>query len=206
MSDSTHQRPAEGPTSGTGPVSGQAERGGQAAPTDPDGHRVSPETGLPVSAPQAAWPEPVDTGPRQISYRIDVQAPADELWALLADPHRHHEADGSGTVKSRVSGPRRLAVGDEFRVHMKKYGVPYVMKLVTTASEPGELIEWQHPAGHRWRWRFEDLGEGRTRVTETFDYSWARPAVARGFELLRITRDNANGIASTLTRLAGQYL
>ena len=32
--------------------------------------RTNPETGVPVSAPQAGWPERVDTGPQQVSYRI----------------------------------------------------------------------------------------------------------------------------------------
>ena len=168
--------------------------------------RTNPETGLPVSAPQAAWPEPVDTGPRQVSYRITVNAPAAELWALLANPHRHHEVDGSQTVQFTKTGPTRLAVGDVFTVAMRKFGVPYTMTLVTTAADEDRVVEWKHPGGHRWRWQFEDQGDGTTVVTETFDYSWTRPLVARGYELSRRPGDNANGIRSSLTRLAGRYL
>ncbi|WP_275585233.1 hypothetical protein, partial [Stenotrophomonas maltophilia] len=73
------------------------------------------------------------------SYRVTVAAPAHELWAMLADPHRHHEADGSGTVRPKVSGPHRLAVGDRFRVAMRKYGVPYTMPLTATAVDEDEL-------------------------------------------------------------------
>lgn len=148
----------------------------------------------------------METGPRQVSYRITVNAPAQELWEVLANPHRHHEVDGSGTVKSQVQGPRRLSVGDEFTVHMRKYRVPYTMKLVTTGSQPGELIEWSHPGGHRWRWEFTDNGDGTTEVTETFDYSWTQPVVGKAYELLRMTEDNARGIQASLTRLAGHYL
>lgn len=158
------------------------------------------------AAPQASWPQPVQTGPGQVSYRIRVNAPAQQLWELLADPHRHHEVDGSGTVKSQVEGPRQLAVGDQFSVHMRKYRIPYTMKLTTTGSQPGELIEWAHPGGHRWRWEFQDNGDGTTDVTETFDYSWAKPVVGKAFELLRLDRENGNGIRASLTRLAAHYL
>ncbi|GAA1127581.1 hypothetical protein GCM10009670_19600 [Citricoccus alkalitolerans] len=167
---------------------------------------VNTETGLPTSAPQAGWPEPVETGPRQVSYRIRVQAPAAELWQILANPHRHHEVDGSATVQYTKSGPSLVSVGNQFSVAMKMMGIPYTMKLVVTAADENELVEWQHPGGHRWRWQFEDQGDGSTVVTETFDYSWTRPAVARVFELTRRPQDNANGIRASLTRLAGRYL
>jgi hypothetical protein len=167
---------------------------------------INPETGLPTSAPQAGWPQPVVTGPRQVSYRITVNAPAADLWGILANPHRHQEVDGSETVQYTKTGPSRLSVGDEFTVAMKKFGVPYTMRLVVTAADEGQMIEWQHPGGHRWRWQFEDRGDGTAVVTETFDYSWTRPAVARLYELTRRPQDNANGIRSSLTRLAGAYL
>ena len=162
-------------------------------------------TALPQAAAQAAWPERVDVGERQVAYRLTVNAGADELWALLADPHRHHEVDGSGTVKEKVEGPHRLAVGDRFTVHMKKYRIPYVMGLTVTGSEPGRLIEWAHPGGHRWRWEFRDNGDGTTDVTETFDYSWVGDRQARAYELLRLQRENGRGISSSLTRLAARY-
>jgi hypothetical protein len=168
--------------------------------------RTNPETGLPVSAPQAVWPERVDTGPHQVSYRIRVNAPASELWALLANPHRHHEVDGSRSVQFTKTGPSQLAAGDEFTMAMRKFGMPYTMKLVTTAADADRVVEWQHPGGHRWRWQFDDQGDGSTLVTETFDYSWTRPFVARVYELSRRPADNANGIRSSLTRIAGRYL
>ena len=114
--------------------------------------RTNPETGLPVSAPQAAWPERVDTGPRQVSYRITVNAPAPELWALLANPHRHHEVDGSESVQFTKTGPTRLAVGDEFTMAMRKFGLPYTMKLVTTAADEDRVVEWQLTASTLPNW------------------------------------------------------
>ncbi|MDY6054999.1 SRPBCC family protein [Micrococcus sp.] len=169
---------------------------------------VSPAEALPSAAPQAAWPERVDAGERAVAYRLRVAAPAEELWALLADPHRHHEVDGSGTVRPRVQGPHRLEVGGRFTVAMRKYGLPYRITSTVTAAEPGRVVEWEHPGGHRWRWEFAPV-EGdptATDVTEVFDYSAVRPAQARAYELLRLDRDNARGIRASLTRLAARHL
>lgn len=168
-------------------------------------HPTAHPTSVPQAAAQAAWPERIEVGERQVAHRLTVKAGADELWALLADPHRHHEVDGSGTVKPTVQGPHRLAVGDRFKVHMKKYRVPYVMPLTVTGAEPGRLIEWAHPAGHRWRWEFRDNGDGTTDVTETFDYSWVSPRQAKAYELLRLQRENGRGITASLTRLAARF-
>ena len=161
---------------------------------------------LPQAAAQASWPTRVDLGERQVAYRHTVAAPAAELWALLADPHRHHEVDGSGTVRPRVSGPHRLGLGDRFTVAMRKHGLPYRMGSTVTAAEEGRLIEWAHPAGHRWRWELQDNADGTTAVTEVFDYSWVRPAQARAYELLRLDRENARSIRASLTRLAARHL
>ena len=42
---------------------------------------------------------------RSVSAGTAVAAPPAEVFALLANPHRHHEFDGSGTVRQAVSGP-----------------------------------------------------------------------------------------------------
>jgi hypothetical protein len=44
-----------------------------------------------------------------------------------------------------------------------------------------------------------DLGDGRTEVTETFDWSTAR--FPRGLELLGFPRRNLDGMVETLRRL-----
>ncbi len=149
----------------------------------------------------------VDAGPRRVSRSVEVDAPAAELYAMAADPRRHHELDGSGTVGGNIIVPAELAVGSKFSTHMKMYGVPYRITSTVTALEPNALVEWRHPVGHRWRWEFESLSPTRTRVTETFDYSQAG-GVKNGlkyYERMGFRKANAAGIEATLAKLRDRY-
>jgi uncharacterized protein YndB with AHSA1/START domain len=149
----------------------------------------------------------VDAGPRQVSRSVVVGAPAEELFALLADPRRHGEVDGSGTVQATVSGPERLSPGATFSVRMRQRGFRYRIRSRVTRFEEGRVIEWRHPVGHHWRWEFEPLTDGTTRVTETFDYSRSpggRPKVLY-YEKLGFAGQNARGIEATLTALEARY-
>lgn len=146
----------------------------------------------------------VDSGARKVSRQVLVNAPAAAVFDLVADPHRHAELDGSGTVRdTAVTGPRRLSEGARFSVGMKQFGVPYTITSTVTAFEDGRLVEWQHPMGHRWRWELEELHPGTTRVTETFDYTTAK--APRLLELFRMPRANAAGVTKTLHGLAGRF-
>lgn len=96
--------------------------------------------------------ERVDRGHRQVVRRARVAADAHDVFALLANPHRHHEIDGSGTVKPQVIGPRELRAGDKFRVSMQMHRIPYSLTSTATEIVPDRVVEWQHPGKHRWRW------------------------------------------------------
>lgn len=143
---------------------------------------------------------PVDPPPARVVRRSTVvAAPAQEVFDLLADPARHAEIDGSGTVQgSRVEGPERLAPGARFGMSMKM-GVPYrITNEVVEFDEP-KVIAWRHFGGHVWRYRLEP-DEGGTRVTEEFDYRTAKAPVV--LEWLRAPQRNAAAIEATLQRLA----
>ncbi len=133
-----------------------------------------------------------------------VPAPAREVFALLADPHRHPELDGSGTVRDTVvKGPERLSKGSRFTVGMRQYGVPYKITSTVTAFDDDRVVEWQHPLGHRWRWELSDAGSGGTRVTETFDYNDSK--APKLLELFRLPAHNAVGITKSLQALARRF-
>jgi uncharacterized protein YndB with AHSA1/START domain len=119
-----------------------------------------------------------DAGPHAISRSVQVAAPVADVFALLVDPHRHPELDGSGTL-------------------------PYKITSKVTAVEENQLVEWQHPLGHRWRWELAEVSPGTTKVTETFDYATVKiPFV---IELTGFQKKNANGIESTLQNLVDRF-
>lgn len=149
----------------------------------------------------------VDGGPLQVSRSVDIAAPAHELFAIVADPRRHHEIDGSGTVRDNVRAPERLEVGSRFTTKMRMYGVPYRLTSTVTALTPDQLIEWRHPFGHRWRWELHATSPTSTRVTETFDYRDAGALKNRlkYYQATGFAKRNAAGIEDTLRRLRDRY-
>jgi hypothetical protein len=147
----------------------------------------------------------VEAGPRKVSRAAEVQAPAAELFELAANPYRHAELDGSGTVVGAVTGPERLSADATFSVRMKQHGVPYKITSRVTDFADGRIVEWQHPLGHRWRWEFTPLSDGATTVTETFDYSHVSGLKAKGLELYGAPKQNARGVEATLAQLQARY-
>ncbi|MDT8914151.1 SRPBCC family protein [Amycolatopsis sp. PS_44_ISF1] len=142
-------------------------------------------------------------GTRQVSRTAVVAASPEQLFELLADPAKHPLIDGSGTVRAhRDGGPDRLSLGARFGMDMKM-GAPYKIQNTVVEFEENRLIAWRHFMGHRWRWRLEPLGDGRTEVTETFDWSTAKSPLA--IQLAGFPKKNTRGIERTLERLKGMF-
>jgi uncharacterized protein YndB with AHSA1/START domain len=107
-----------------------------------------------------------------------VAAPPEAIFALLADPSRHPDIDGSGSVRDAKDGPRRLKLGDKFGMSMKA-GIPYSMVSEVVDFENNRCIAWQSrppgifgkmSGGRIWRYDLEPA-DGGTRVRETWDIS-----------------------------------
>lgn len=143
--------------------------------------------------------EILDTGDRWVrAARISIDAPIDRVFELLADPRKHADFDGSGTVVDMVSGPERLSLGAKFGMSMR-IALPYRILNVVVEFEDGRRIAWRHAARHRWRYELQSEGEGRTVVTETFD---ARHAPLRAALQFRdVYGMNEKAMAKTLVRL-----
>ncbi|MBV9513160.1 MAG: SRPBCC family protein [Mycobacteriaceae bacterium] len=149
----------------------------------------------------------VDAGPQQVSRAAEVDTSPAELFAIVADPRRHSELDGSGTVGNNIRGPAPLHLGGRFSTKMKMFGLPYRITSTVTDFKPDRLIEWRHPLGHRWRWEFEPVSANTTRVTETFDFRDTGPVKdrLRYYEATGFAKRNAAGIEATLRRLQDRY-
>ncbi len=140
-----------------------------------------------------------------VSVEKVVHATPERIFDLLADPRRHREIDGSGTLRDAMDGPTRLSSGAVFGMNMR-IGGPYQMTNTVVEFEEGRRIAWQaRPAsslgakvagGRIWRYELEPV-EGGTRVRETWDISQERiPPLVWPVRL--VTRRN---MARTLERL-----
>lgn len=108
-----------------------------------------------------------------------IPAPAEAIFALLADPTQHPAIDGSGTVREARASDQKLALGSTFGMAMRQ-GVPYTVRNEVVEFEPNRLIAWApgmsgilgriSPHGRRWRYELEPV-DGGTRVRETWDIS-----------------------------------
>jgi uncharacterized protein YndB with AHSA1/START domain len=117
------------------------------------------------------WAEIVPTDePFKTAARITIEATPAKIFELLSNPRAHHLFDGSGTVKNAISGPERLFLGATFSMSMK-IKVPYRIKNTVVAFEENKKISWCHLMKWTWTYELEDLGNGSTQVTESFDAS-----------------------------------
>jgi uncharacterized protein YndB with AHSA1/START domain len=141
-----------------------------------------------------------------VSVERVIPAPPEAIFDLLADPARHHDIDGSGTVVAAKQGSQRLALGSTFGMSMKM-GIPYSMVSEVVEFEEGRRIAWQtrgpgrigkHVAGRIWRYELEPV-DGGTCVRESWDITHesavSKPLVRRG-----ATRTGKN-MAATLERI-----
>jgi hypothetical protein len=145
--------------------------------------------------------EILETGNETIkSARIVINAPAEKIFAILSNPHRHKEIDGSHTIQENISGPDKLFLGSKFGMKMR-LGVNYRIKNTVVEYQENSLIAWRHVG--RWIWRYElvNIGPQMTQVTETFDASRA-PLIAKAWLSLRKAYPwTQRAVAKTLVQL-----
>lgn len=141
-----------------------------------------------------------------VSVERLIPAPASEIFDLIADPTRHRDIDGSGTVRDARGTVERLRLGSRFGMSMVM-GLPYAMESTVIEFEEGRRLAWQTRGptvigrlvgGRIWRYELEPV-EGGTLVRESWDISQesllTKPAVRRG------GKATAKNMAATLERI-----
>jgi uncharacterized protein YndB with AHSA1/START domain len=117
-----------------------------------------------------------------------VDAPPEAVFAVLADPARHREIDGSGMCQGCSSGPI-TGVGQSFVMDMYRDGLGnYQTRNEVADFEPGRRIAWRprletstpeidkllgdiESGGQTWSFELEPTADGKTRVTHSYDWS-----------------------------------
>ena len=113
-----------------------------------------------------------ELGPDSVSATAIVDAPPEAVFDYVRRPANHPAISGDSTVQGTTSGPEQLSLGDSFGMKMRM-GVPYRVRSKVVEFEPDRKIAWCHFGRHRWRWEIETVGDGKSRLTETFDMSAA---------------------------------
>ena len=113
------------------------------------------------------------SNPNVASVERFIPAPAEQIFELLANPARHRDIDGSGTVRDADSGAARLTLGATFGMSMKA-GLGYRMENEVVEFEEGRRIAWQpRPSvkfmrrlagGRIWRYELEPADGGTTEI------------------------------------------
>jgi hypothetical protein len=136
-----------------------------------------------------------------VSTSRRINAPADAVFAILANPANHGRIDGSGMLREPKAGAVISKVGDTFvfAMHNDEMG-DYEMTNHVVVFEPSRAIAWEpvlsgatrtediaeigDRAHHRWGYELHADGPGTTVVTEVFDCSaspdWLKKALDGG--------------------------
>lgn len=144
-----------------------------------------------------------------VSAERIIQAPADLIFELIADPAQQPRWDGNENL-ARAAGQQRVQqVGDVFAMTLTTGGVRENHVCEFTENQ---LIAWRpaepgsEPIGHLWRWELEPAGADATLVRHSYDYSQLpanderrqRRAAATGTEQLAGSLARLADLAETL--------
>ena len=117
---------------------------------------------------------------------LTVEATAQDVFDILADPSTHQAIDGTGWVRQPLDGKRLTETGQVFRMAMYYNNPDYTDKNYEVANrvavfDPPRAIAWQPGQGPDdanldfggWFWRYdlEPVGQSQTEVTLTYDWS-----------------------------------
>jgi hypothetical protein len=127
-----------------------------------------------------------------ISVSITIKAPAEAIFAVLADPAKHAAIDGTGWVSDSLDGQPLSASGQIFRMAMYHPNHPngnYEIANVVETFDPPHATSWKpgydpgagdlRIGGWIWRYDLAPLGPSETEVSLSYDWSAVSEEVRR---------------------------
>ena len=142
-----------------------------------------------------------------VTVERTIPATPAAVFALISDPSRHHEFDGSGTVRDAKNVPHQLKLGAKFGMSMKLL-VPYSMVSTVVEYEQDRLLAWQTlppvpvvdkvSGGRIWRYELEAV-DGGTLVRESWDIS--KEGILTKLVVRRAAGATRRNMAKTLERI-----
>ncbi len=141
---------------------------------------------------------------QQIQVSRTVEAPVERVFALIADPDRHPDLDGSETLRASRTHTVITEVGDVLimDLHADDIGHHQSRSVVTTYVRD-RALGWspgpvgRDPFGYTFTFTLEPDGDDQTLVTLTYDWS----AVTDEQLLATMPRVSREELIRTLDRL-----
>jgi uncharacterized protein YndB with AHSA1/START domain len=144
-----------------------------------------------------------DDAPRVVSVSREIAASPEAIFELIADPVQQPRWDANDNLREGRPGQRARQVGDVFVMTIHSG----VRENHVVEFTEGRRIAWcpspvgEPQPGHVWRWELEPVGDARTLVTHTYDWTLlddpARQVRARvtTADKLQASLDNLAGLA-----------
>ncbi len=142
------------------------------------------------------------------SATVEVDAPPDAVWSLVADVTRTPEWSPVCHRCEWIDGSDGPTVGARFRGHNSLNGARWSRACTVTAAEPGLVFafstEFKGNESTRWRYEVEPSGSG-SRVTEAYEVVsyplWVRLFRSLPGAAAKSERDTRHNISTSLERI-----
>jgi hypothetical protein len=119
-----------------------------------------------------------------VSATMVINASAEAIFAVLADPRTHAAIDGTGWVSEPLDSQSLTAAGQIFRMSMYHVNHPdgnYETANRVQVFDPPSTISWEtgSEAGDGtlsfggWAWRYDLTRAGPSNTTVTLSYDWS---------------------------------
>lgn len=144
-----------------------------------------------------------------------IDAPAEVIFGVLADPAKHSAIDGTGWVRDSLDAQPVTAAGQMFRMAMYHPNHPdkdYRMSNRVQVFDRPRAISWEpgYDAGDGkvgfggWIWRYDltPAGPAKTEVTLTYDWSAVPDAVREHIPFPPFAPDHLENSLTHLAELA----
>jgi uncharacterized protein YndB with AHSA1/START domain len=112
--------------------------------------------------------------PRVVSASREIAAIPERIFELIADPAQQPRWDGNENLSEAPASQRVRRAGDVFTMTLTTGSV---RENHVVEFEEARRIAWRpsevgrRQPGHLWRWELEPVGDSRTRVTHTYDWT-----------------------------------
>jgi uncharacterized protein YndB with AHSA1/START domain len=119
-----------------------------------------------------------------LSATTIIHAPAEAIFAVLADPTKHAAINGTGWVRGPLESKPLTAAGQVFRMAMHHPNHPdgnYRVANRVQVFDPPNAISWEPGQDTDdgsltfggWVWRYDLTPAGRSETKVTLSYDWS---------------------------------